>query len=82
MLQVVNRDSFHFFELSKTESINLELCLNVTKYAYLWKYIGDFLFDYGTDKLGENVKLPVTSEQYEFLKLLITKDSWRDCMDL
>ena len=74
-------DSTHNRQITIEEAINLELKLNVTRYAQIWRYIGDVLFDYANSK--SNIKeLTVTSEQYTFLMLLMTKSGWEACRAL
>jgi hypothetical protein len=82
MLQIINDKTKTTISLNSRDSINLELCLNVTKYGNEWKHIGDVLYDFGTERLGEHSSLVVTDDQFRFLMLLKTKNSWRDCIDL
>ena len=74
-------DATSSFLLNEREAIDLELKLNVTFYGHLWRdAIGDPLFQYGTGSVLET--LLVSTEQFVFLEMLRTKDSWRDCHDL
>ena len=71
--------------LPQSECILLELKLNVTKYGKSWSFIGDFLFDFGSknisaDKMYKSVT--VTAEQYDFVELLMSRPSWKDCYEL
>lgn len=68
--------------LTKKESIQLELKLNVTKKGSLWSSVGDYLYNYGIDKYGEDAKLIVTEEQMQFIQILMTYNSWKDCIKL
>jgi hypothetical protein len=68
------------FKLTTRQAINLELKLNVTKYGRPWITIGDALFKFGSAISSDS--LEVTSEQFEFLEMLNTKNSWEDCKNL
>jgi hypothetical protein len=60
----------------------LELCLNVTKYGILWKELGDILYEYGVGPDERNIDYQVTHDQFVFLEMLRTKESWRECSRL
>ena len=66
------------FTVDETSAIDLELKLNVTQYGHPWKHIGDILYDYGTRRYKHEV-LTVDTHQYEFLKLLLTKNGYQEC---
>ena len=82
MLKIITKDRSKHFELTPEKSIQLELCLNVTKYGNTWSHIGDALYKYGTEKNNTKTEMLVTDEQFTFLSFLLEKDSWRDCYDL
>jgi hypothetical protein len=69
-----------YFSLSPSESIQLELKLNVTKYGRPWKHIGDFLFEFGRAINSQEYLVSVT--QFEFLDMLNGKASWNECKGL
>jgi hypothetical protein len=66
-------DTKNTFNVNQTAAIDLELKLNVTEYGHSWKHIGDILYDYGTNRVLNEV-LTVDTHQYEFLKLLLMKN--------
>jgi hypothetical protein len=74
-------DSHQKFELKSTETVSLELKLNVTSKGKVWAHIGHVLFDY---RLKQNVPetLIVSTDQYQFLLVLLSKGSYNDCYDL
>jgi len=81
MLTVTNSNAS--FILNERESIDLELKLNVSFYGRLWREkIGEFLFKYGIGSLPSNQTLTVSDEEYNFLEMLRSKGSWKDCHDL
>ena len=82
MLKIVNEKTENYFSLYRNQSIDLELCLNVSKYGILWKDIGDVLYEYGIGNEEKERELTVTNDQYDFLKMLMTKESWRHCSRL
>jgi hypothetical protein len=82
MLKVINEKTGSSFSLNKKESIELELCLNVTKYGILWKETGDVLYEYGIGNEEKDVELVVTHDQFIFLEMLRTRESWRHCSRL
>jgi hypothetical protein len=82
MLKIVNEKTESYISLCKKESIELELCLNVTKYGILWKDIGDALYEYGISYEEKDYEVIVTNDQFNFLKMLKTKESWRQCSRL
>jgi len=79
MLRVT--DNVHTMQVDTNASVSLELKLNVTSKGKVWSAIGDHLFDFGTKKACADT-LFVTTEQFEFLQLLCTKVSYKDCYDL
>jgi hypothetical protein len=52
--------------LTPREAIQLELKLNKSEYGHTWKFIGDFLYDYGVGKIFKG-NFCVKPEQLEFL---------------
>ena len=70
------------FQLTKQECIDLELKLNVSAYGHAWAPVGDALFNWGTNKLGADPHIDVSTFQYEFLKMLRAKKGWEVCKDL
>ena len=71
-------DSTEQFTLASNETICLELKLNVTSRGRELSHIGDVLFDYAKkDNLPETLVL--TPEQYKFLLLLLSMDSYKEC---
>ena len=74
-------DSITSVCISKEEAIDLERKLNVTRYRKIWASIGDSLFAFGTNRYNGDV-LTITTQQLEFLELLRTRLSWKNCFDL
>lgn len=69
------------FTVDQKGAIDLELKLNVTEYGHPWKHIGDILYDYGSNRVLHDI-LTVDNHQYEFLKLLLTKNGYQECRGL
>jgi hypothetical protein len=78
-ITVISSDGRNF-SLSPSESIQLELKLNVTKYGRPWKHIGDVLFEFG--RANQSQEYLVNIKEYEFLDMLNAKSSWSECKDL
>ena len=57
-------DGDYMLVLKMNECVQLELKLNITKYGFDWKHIGDVLFKFGTQSAN---KLHVTAQQLNFL---------------
>jgi hypothetical protein len=74
-------DSITSFCIRKEEAIELECKLNVTRYRKIWSAIGDSLYAFGTDRYKGDVLL-ITTLQLEFIELLRTRSSWKNCYDL
>ena len=74
-------DNARQFSLDPMASIDLEGKLNVTTKGKLWVSIGDHLYAFGTNKPCSEV-LIVTSEQWDFLHLLRSMHSYKECYDL
>lgn len=53
-------------QVTPQQAIQLELALNKSEYAHTWKFLGDFLYDYGIGKIFRG-NLSVTPKQLEFL---------------
>ena len=69
-------------ELSEKQAIDIELKLNVTSKGHEWKHIGDILFNFGSNKEEAVFEYTVTSIQMEFIKMLMTKNSYHECKGL
>ncbi len=74
-------DTKEEFMVDEKTAIDIELKLNVTEYGHSWKHIGDILYDYGTRRFRHEV-LTVDTHQYEFMKLLLTKNGYQECRGL
>lgn len=74
-------DNLYFFSLNKQQSIDLELKLNVTSKGHELRPIGDVLYNFGSG-LKDSSNLVVKSEEFNFLKMLLQKNHWRDCKNL
>lgn len=63
-------DGIKSISLTRQQSINLELKLNVSPYGHSWSKIGDQLYKFG---IGDKInKILVNNEQYKYLISLIT----------
>jgi hypothetical protein len=60
-------DGDYILALKKEECIPLELKLNITRYGFDWKHIGDALYKYGNRYKPNSTKIHVTSQQLSFL---------------
>ena len=69
-------------ELSEKQAIDVELKLNVTSKGHEWKHIGDVLFNFGSNNEEAVFEYTVTSIQMEFIKMLMTKNSYQECRGL
>ena len=69
-------------ELSEKQAIDVELKLNVTSKGHEWKHIGDVLFNFGSYNEEAVFEFTVTSIQMEFIKMLMTKNSYQECRGL
>jgi len=78
----IKDENMEEMELTEREAIDLELKLNVTSKGHEWKHIGDVLYNFGSNKDEAVFEFTVTSIQMEFLKILVTKNSYKDCKDL
>jgi hypothetical protein len=58
-------DNNYVLALKSDECIPLEIKLNITKYGFEWKHIGDILYNFG-NKYNNN-KIYVTSTQLKYL---------------
>ena len=67
--------------LTQREAIDLELCLNVTTVGREWVYIGDALYNFGTNKSDAKTELIVSDHQFNFLQVLRTK-TWQTCKNM
>jgi len=79
---IITTNDFETIQLDTKQSIDLELKLNVTTKGHEWKHIGDVLFNFGSNKPEAVNTFTVTTEQFNFLKLLMTKSSWENCRGL
>ena len=68
--------------LTVADCISLELKLNVTSKAHEWGHIGQLLFEYGTKKTNALETILLDQDEYDFLKLLLSRSSWTDCTAL
>lgn len=75
-------DSNTSFILNEREAIDLEVKLNVTEYGRPWRSIGDVLYNYGMQNSNFLTNLLVTAEQFNFLLMLRSKESWEVCRGL
>jgi len=75
-------DSNTSFILNEREAIDLEVKLNVTEYGRPWRSIGDVLYNYGTQNSNALTNVLVTTEQFDFLIMLRSKESWKVCRGL
>ena len=75
-------DSNTSFILNEREAIDLELKLNVTDYGHTWRPIGDALYNFGSRNSKSLPILVVTTEQFNFLLMLRSKESWEVCRGL
>ena len=74
-------DNQRLLDLSRGECLVLELSLNVSSNNYNYKSIGDQLYKYYCSPCNPG-KVIVTPEQYDFLVLLKSKKSWKDCYNI
>jgi len=75
-------ETYEAIELTEKEAIDVELKLNVTSKGLEWKHIGDVLFNFGSNNKEAVFEYTVTSIQMEFIKMLITKNSYQECRNL
>ena len=68
MLTLTDGDEKTLF--TKSESLQLELKLNVSPFGAVWRLIGDCLFHYANDVYGDDHVLTVTMDQYDYLLYL------------
>jgi hypothetical protein len=82
ILKIINGDNKdEYYELSKREALDLELKLNVSKNGKVWRNIGDILFIFQATA-NTNDELVVTQQQFEYLSMLLGKDSWSECYNV
>lgn len=55
------------FEITPSESLKLEIRLNLSPYGKEWKHIGDHLFYHGIHEYSKDKDLNVNEEQYTYL---------------
>lgn len=62
-------DYDYILALKKEECIPLEIKLNITKYGFEWKHIGDILYNFGTKYYtnNKNNKISITPKQLNYL---------------
>lgn len=72
------------FILDAKEAIDLELKLNVSAYGHEWKHIGDVLYNFGSKRSNDKLRmtLEVEADQYKFLGFLKTKNGYASCSKL
>jgi len=67
--------------LSRPLCTSLELKLNVSSKGKMWRHIGDYLFEVGSAKKNTGTIL-LTDEQYDFICILLKRETWEDCRSL
>lgn len=67
--------------LTRPQCTSLELKLNVSSKGKLWRHIGDYLFEVGSAQKNTGTVL-LTDEQYDFIGILLKRDTWEDCRTL
>ena len=73
-LQIICKDNSDIsFSLSKQQSLELEIKLNISEYGKLWVKIGDHLYKYYINN-NYNNKLVVSKKQYNYLLKLYNKN--------
>lgn len=83
MIAVITDDIKNSWAIDSKEATALELKLNVTSKAFLWKTVGDDLFAIGTNKETAKTRVIVSKEQFDFLKMLHQREGgWEACRDL
>jgi hypothetical protein len=82
MLKIINSTSKFSFELSREMSSNLEECLNMSRLRNDLKDIGHILHEYGNGHFDETFFLEVNEKQFDYLNMLYTKETWRECSKL
>ena len=60
-------DNDYVLALKSEECISLETKLNITKYGFEWKHIGDILYNFGTQYYINHNKIYVTPIQLKYL---------------
>ena len=76
-------DNKNSWAIDSKEAIALELKLNVTSKAKEWKEIGDVLLIIGTNGDDAKTRVVITTEQFEFLKMLHQREGgWETCRNL
>lgn len=78
----IKDETYETIELTEKEAIDVELKLNVTSKGHEWKHIGDVLFNFGSNNQEAVFEYTVTSIQMEFIKMLMTKNSYQECRGL
>jgi hypothetical protein len=81
-LTIKDDETYETIELTEKEAIDVELKLNVTSKGHEWKHIGDVLFNFGSNNQEAIFEYTVTSIQMEFIKMLMTKNSYQECRGL
>jgi hypothetical protein len=82
MLAMILTDEKNPLAIDEKDARDLELKLNVTSKAQVWKTIGDTLFAFHSNRGNAVNRLIITTEQLEFMKLLMTRKGWDSCKDL
>ena len=71
-------DNDYVLALKSDECIPLEIKLNITKYGFEWKHIGDILYNFGNKyNNNNNNKISITPEQLNYL-IKLHKLSYKD----
>lgn len=83
MIAVITDNITNSWAIDSKEATTLELKLNVTSKAFLWKKVADELFAIGREKEDAKTRVVVNREQFDFLKMLHKREGgWETCRDL
>jgi hypothetical protein len=82
MTAMILTDEKNPVAIDEKDARDLELKLNVTSKAANWKTIGDALFAFHSNRGNAVNRLVITTEQLEFMKLLMRRIGWEACKDL
>lgn len=80
-MSFVITDTTRTILLTRSECLELELSLNVSCNRFNYISIGDQLYNYYCKPLKYD-DLIITSDQFNFLLLLKSKKSWKNCYNL
>ena len=83
MIAVITDNITNSWAIDSKEATALELKLNVTSKAHVWKTVADDLFAIGREKDDAKTRVIVNKEQFDFLKMLHKREGgWESCRDL